>query len=117
MWFRRDLRLADHPPLTLALRAGGTIPLFVLDPLLWQRSGSRRRSYLAASLRRLDADILAKGGPGLTVLAGDPATVVPDLAQRASAQVLATGDAGPYGAQRDRAVAERCIALAEGGAA
>ncbi len=108
LWFRRDLRLTDHPALTLALRDGETLPVFVIDPVLWQRSGQRRRGYLAASLRRLHAEIVDLGGPGLTVMAGDPATIVPDAAQRASARVLATADGGPYAARRDAAVARRC---------
>ncbi|NDE20789.1 MAG: hypothetical protein EBZ98_03945 [Actinobacteria bacterium] len=33
IWFRRDLRLADHPALTAALAHGVTTPLFVLDPI------------------------------------------------------------------------------------
>ncbi|NDA39540.1 MAG: deoxyribodipyrimidine photo-lyase, partial [Actinobacteria bacterium] len=42
IWFRRDLRLADHPALTAALAHGVTTPLFVLDPLFVQRSGAAR---------------------------------------------------------------------------
>jgi deoxyribodipyrimidine photo-lyase len=108
LWFRRDLRLADHPALLVALRAGQTAPVFVLDPALWGPAGTRRRSYLAASLRHLDAAIRAIGGPGLAVHVGDPADVVPQLAQRESAEVFVTGDGGPYGARRDRTVAQRC---------
>ncbi len=33
LWFRRDLRLADHPMLTAAVASGRPlIPLFILDP-------------------------------------------------------------------------------------
>ena len=33
LWFRRDLRLADHPALTAALaEADAVVPLFVIDP-------------------------------------------------------------------------------------
>ena len=73
MWFRRDLRLHDNPALLEALSAGEVLPLFVLDPVLWDRSGPVRRSYLAASLRALDASM----GGALVVRRGDP---VEDLA-------------------------------------
>src|SRR5438552_2034486 len=33
VWFRRDLRLADHPALAAAARRGPVIGLFVLDPV------------------------------------------------------------------------------------
>ena len=54
MWFRRDLRLHDNPALLEALSVGEVLPLFVLDPVLWGRSGPVRRSYLAASLCEVD---------------------------------------------------------------
>ncbi|MCB1038369.1 MAG: deoxyribodipyrimidine photo-lyase, partial [Acidimicrobiales bacterium] len=31
-WFRRDLRLADHPALTAAASRAPVVPLFVHDP-------------------------------------------------------------------------------------
>ncbi|MGL5826135.1 MAG: deoxyribodipyrimidine photo-lyase, partial [Nocardioides sp.] len=56
MWFRRDLRVRDHPALLAAIAAspGGVVPLYVIDPILWHRAGEPRRAYLAASLRSLD---------------------------------------------------------------
>ena len=108
VWFRRDLRLSDNPAVAAALRDGPATGIFVIDPVLWQRSGPRRRSYLAASLRRLSSGIAAVGGVGLSIHIGDPRQVVPDLAQRSSATVHATADFGPYGAARDTAVADRC---------
>ena len=51
MWFRRDLRLRDNPALLAACAADEVVPLFVLDPFLWERAGRVRRAYLAASLR------------------------------------------------------------------
>lgn len=57
MWFRRDLRLRDNPALLAAAGQGGlgsgpsaVVPLFVLDPALWEPSGPSRRAYLLASL-------------------------------------------------------------------
>ena len=54
MWFRRDLRLRDHPALTDALgRHDAVVPLFVLDPrLLRGRFASPNRTwFLLGSLR------------------------------------------------------------------
>ena len=54
MWFRRDLRLRDHPALRAAASAGPVLGLFVVDPGLWRSAGPARRAWLAASLRSLD---------------------------------------------------------------
>lgn len=109
-WFRRDLRLADNPALAAALDEGPTYPVFVIDPRLWSPAGARRKSYLAASLRRLSRDIEELGGPGLTVLVGDPVRVLPAMATDLGATIYATADFGPYGAARDEALARRASA-------
>ena len=54
MWFRRDLRLRDHPALRAAAATGPVLGLFVLDPACWRSAGPARRAWLAASLRVLD---------------------------------------------------------------
>jgi len=103
LWFRRDLRLTDHPAL-LAAAAGGdeVLPLFVVDPRLWDPAGPPRRAWLVRSLRALDAAV----GGRLVVRQGDPAVVVPRLAAQVdAAAVHVTADAGPYGRRRDDAVA------------
>ncbi|MFC6344099.1 deoxyribodipyrimidine photo-lyase, partial [Nocardioides hankookensis] len=46
MWFRRDLRLADNPALVAAAADGAVLPLFVLDPTLWEAAGPSRRAHL-----------------------------------------------------------------------
>ena len=57
IWFRRDLRLADHPALLAALAHGTTTPLFVLDPLFVKRSGAARYAFLLRNIRALDASM------------------------------------------------------------
>ena len=42
VWFRRDLRLRDHPALTAAHADGPVLGLFVLDRVLWQGAGPAR---------------------------------------------------------------------------
>jgi deoxyribodipyrimidine photo-lyase len=103
MWFRRDLRLRDNPALLDAVTAGDghVLGVFVLDPLLWERSGDPRREHLAASLRSLSK---AMGGR-LVVRKGDPATVIPAVAEEVgAASVHIAADYAPYGQQRDEEV-------------
>ncbi|HEX6786109.1 MAG TPA: deoxyribodipyrimidine photo-lyase, partial [Acidimicrobiales bacterium] len=50
VWFRRDLRLADHPALAAAAADGPVVPLFVLDPLFLSRSGAPRLAFLLRGL-------------------------------------------------------------------
>ena len=109
MWFRRDLRLRDNPALLAACAADEVVPLFVVDPFLWSRSGEVRRAYLVASLRALDAST----GGALVVRHGDPAEVVRRVAAEAGAEAVhVAADFGPYGSRRDTRVEE---ALAEDG--
>jgi deoxyribodipyrimidine photo-lyase len=107
MWFRRDLRLHDHPALRAAVDAGpdGVVPLFVLDPTLWEPAGAPRRSYLHASLRRLSESV-----GGLQLLRGDPAEQVVAVAQAAGATTVhVSADFGPYGRERDTRVQQRLV--------
>jgi deoxyribodipyrimidine photo-lyase len=108
LWFRRDLRLSDHPALLAAAAEGEVLPLFVIDPALWGPSGDVRRAYLLRSLRSLDAAL----GGALVVERGDPAVVVDRVAARVGAsRVHVTADAGPLGRRRDDAV-EQALAAA-----
>jgi len=64
VWFKRDLRLADHSPLTEALRQGPVIGLYLYEPELlaspdWDPSHSR---FLAEALRELEAQWARRGG-------------------------------------------------------
>ena len=78
VWFRRDLRLADHPALTEALRAhDAVLPVYVHAPeeeAPWP-PGSASRWWLHHSLAALDADLARRGaclhrvaGPSLDAL-------------------------------------------------
>jgi deoxyribodipyrimidine photo-lyase len=101
MWFRRDLRLADHPALRHASALGPVVPLFVVDPM-FASSGAPRRAYMCDALAALDRSI----GGALVYRHGHPAQVLPDLvAELGAAAVVVTRDHGPYGRRRDEAVA------------
>jgi deoxyribodipyrimidine photo-lyase len=105
MWFRRDLRLDDNPALLAALDAaradgdGRVVPLFVVDPVLWDAAGPVRRAYLVASLRALDDTL----DDCLLLQHGRPADAVALVAAAAGAtSVHVAADFGPYGSARDR---------------
>jgi len=107
LWFRRDLRRHDNPALLGALdaaRADGdevVVPLFVLDPRLWEAAGDARRAWLSRSLRTLNDTL----DGALVVRHGDPVALVPEVASAAGATTVhVAADFGPYGAARDEAV-------------
>ncbi len=88
MWFRRDLRLADHPALAAAANHGPVVPVFVLDPRLARPAGAARLAFLFRCLRALD-DSLAGA---LVVRHGSPADALAQLVQDTGADaVYATG--------------------------
>ena len=105
LWFRRDLRLSDHPALDEALRRGGSdgvLPLFVLDDRLLGPCGPTRARYLAESLSALERSM----GSPLCVRSGRPSEVLAGLvAELGARSVVVTADFGPEGRRRDEAVA------------
>ena len=110
-WFRRDLRLADHPALGAAIEAasssgGRVLPLFVLDDRLTATSGVNRIAMRNACLSALVAD-----GVPLVLRSGDVATTIAGIATDIAAHsVFCTADFAPYGRERDDAVAARLAA-------
>ena len=77
LWFRRDLRLADHTMLTAALASGRpVVPVFILDPETEaQGAAAKWRLGLAVaafgqSLAKLGARLVLRRGPALEVLRG-----------------------------------------------
>ncbi len=109
MWFRRDLRLGDSPALAVAASGGrAVVPLFVIDPRVLAAVGPNRRRFLAESLREVDREL----GGKLVLRRGDPRRVVGALAAELGASVVvATADFGPYGRERDGAVAKALAAV------
>ena len=99
-WFRRDLRLSDHPGLIEALERGqgSVVATFIVDDRLAERSGPARSAYLLATLGALDDSL----GARLVVRRGDPAQELVTLARQTRArEVLATRDFSPAGRARD----------------
>ena len=92
VWFRNDLRLADHMPLASAAKASHLLCAYVVparffatDPLGFPRVGHRRRQFLAESLVCLQHE-LGKQGQHLWLLKGNPAEVLPKLAKDLQAE-------------------------------
>jgi len=106
-WFRSDLRLHDNRALAAAAaRAAEIALLFVLDEqlLAGESVGPPRRRFLMSSLRRLAADLAARGHR-LRVRRGDPAELVPALARQLRAdRITWNRDDGSYARRRDAAV-------------
>jgi deoxyribodipyrimidine photo-lyase len=107
LWFRRDLRLHDQPALLAAASASRVLPVFVLDPAIWDRAGDQRRRYLLRSLGALDEALTSLGGR-LVVRRGPPVVVIPQVAREVgAAAVHVSADTTPYGRRRDAAIGER----------
>ncbi len=110
VWFRRDLRVHDHPALAAAVAAADrVIPVFVLDDALlggrWP--APNRLWFMRQSVAALSRELDTRGA-ALKVLRGRPADVLPALARETGAgDVYLTRDATPYGRRRDREVAAR----------
>lgn len=101
LWFRRDLRLRDHPALAAAAQSGDVLGCFVLDPRLEASSGPRRLQFLGDSLRRLNEDL----GGRLLVTRGRPEERIPQLAKEIDASgVHISEDFAPFGQRRDEKV-------------
>lgn len=109
VWFRRDLRVADHPGLRAATDAGPVVCLFVLDPdLLGRRHHSApvRLRFLRAGLEALDGE-LASRGSRLVVREGPPREVVPAVAAEAGASAVThIREISPFGRARDARVGD-----------
>lgn len=113
MWFRRDLRLGDHPAVLAAADGDAEVlGVFVADDALLRPSGAPRRVFLAGALEALSQQL----GGRLLVVHGEPETVIPRLASAIQADAVhCSADYMPYGRQRDqrveKALNDRGIAL------
>src|SRR5471032_2739231 len=126
VWFRRDLRSTDNAALYYALKHCERVwCVFVFDttilqPLIdgWQtrhpdvQVQDRRVEFILAALGELDDALRAQGG-GLIVLYGDPAEMVPALADELGVDAVFTNhDYEPVAIERDEKVSTQ---LAEAG--
>jgi len=113
IWFRRDLRISDHPALLAAIEsADQVIPLFILDKKQIAEAGTKLLAYMGQSLRVLDESL----GNRLHIIEGDQIEVLSDLiAQYAVEEVHISAEYERYGAERDARVEAAGINLVRTG--
>jgi deoxyribodipyrimidine photo-lyase len=80
LWFKRDLRVTDHPALAhAAARGGAVLPLYVVEPDYWRLPDTAHRQWaftaecladLRAALGRLGAPLVVRVGEAVAVLEG-----------------------------------------------
>src|SRR6201996_827747 len=88
VWFRNDLRVNDNEILLEATRkADKVLPVYIFDPYYFKmtevgvlKTGNIRAKFLIESVANLRQNLQALGGD-LIVRIGDPAELIPQLAQ------------------------------------
>ena len=77
VWFKRDLRVDDHRPLLEAAARGPVLPLYVVEPELWQQPDASERQWLFCRESLLELrQALAELGQPLVVRSGDVVQVL-----------------------------------------
>ncbi|HLQ17557.1 MAG TPA: deoxyribodipyrimidine photo-lyase, partial [Tabrizicola sp.] len=109
VWLKRDLRVHDHPALTLAAGLGPVLPVYVVEPELWAEAdaSARQWEFVAESLADLREAFAGLGAP-LVVRVGDAVQVLAGLCRRHGITRIVsheeTGNLWTYA--RDRRVAD-----------
>ncbi|MBY0402822.1 MAG: DASH family cryptochrome [Cyanobacteria bacterium] len=92
IWFRKDLRVVDHPALEAAVENHTTLlPVYCLDPREWgesarsrclglQKASGFRKQFLAEALDNLKQTLASLGLP-LLMFNGHPENIFPQLIQ------------------------------------
>ena len=112
VWFKRDLRTADHAPLIAAAQLGTPIiPLYVVEPQYWRQPTASRRHwhFIHDCLIDLDKELTSLGQP-LIVKVGETLEVLKSLCTYYSIAAIhtfeETGNRWTY--ERDIAVRNFC---------
>ena len=113
MWFRRDLRINDHPALLAAVESSDeVIPLFILDKAQIKEAGAKLLAYMGQSLKSLDESL----GNNLHIIEGDQVEVLTALIKKYDVQeVHISAEYERYGAERDARVEAAGIKLVRTG--
>ena len=109
IWFRRDLRIGDHPALLAAIESSDeVIPLFILDKSQIADAGEKLLAYMGQSLRALDNSL----GNKLHIIEGDQEEVLRELIDLYKVnEVHISDEYERYGAARDARVEAAGIKL------
>jgi deoxyribodipyrimidine photo-lyase len=80
VWFRHDLRIADHEPLERAARRGEVIPVFIFDRYLIHHPEAcvAQIAFQIEVLRALDLELQTLGSR-LIIRTGNPVEILPEL--------------------------------------
>lgn len=113
VWFRRDLRVGDHPALNAAIAGSDEIvPVFILDKTQIAEAGEKLLAYMGQSLRALDESL----GNCLHIIEGDQVEVLKELIEMYGAsEVHISDEYERYGAARDARVEAAGIKLVRTG--
>ncbi len=110
-WFKRDFRIEDHEALTKAKNLGSILPLYILEPELWQQPDMSQRHYvfLQECVSELDRSLHSLGQK-LIIKIGNAVDVLDGIQQRHTIQALwshqETWNGWTY--DRDKAVKRWC---------
>jgi len=109
IWFRRDLRISDHPALNAAIESSDeVVPVFILDKTQIAEAGDKLLAYMGQSLRALDQSLRNK----LHIIEGDQVEVLNDLIKMYKvSEVHISAEPERYGAERDARVEAAGIKL------
>ena len=114
VWFKRDLRLHDHEPLTRAAEQGPVLPLYIVEPDLWRQpdASGRQFAFLRESLIDLREQFGRIGQP-LIIRIGGAVSALEEINRTHGIEALwsheETGNGWTFA--RDRAVAAWCHRL------
>lgn len=109
VWFKRDLRVRDHGPLTRAAQSGLVVPIYIIEPEIINSSDfdALHWQFIRESLIDLQISLKMLGGP-LQVLKGNAVEVLESMHKAFQFSTLwaheETGNAITY--RRDLAVAK-----------
>lgn len=80
VWFKRDLRVDDHTPLTIALKHGPVLCLYIIEPSLWCAPdvSAQHYQFILESLRELYLALKQRGAI-LHVVTGEAIDVLTKL--------------------------------------
>jgi deoxyribodipyrimidine photo-lyase len=83
VWFKRDLRAADHAPLAEAAARGPVLPLYLVEPGLWSQpdASGRQWAFVRETVQELQAELARLGQP-LVVRVGELEPVFEAIAAR-----------------------------------
>ncbi|MEE3003176.1 MAG: deoxyribodipyrimidine photo-lyase [Pseudomonadota bacterium] len=80
VWFKRDLRVEDNEVLSKAASVGPVLPLYILEPNLWQQPDMSHRHYMFLSecISSLNSSLTALGQP-LYIQVGEAVSVLNEI--------------------------------------